>query len=157
MAKYKNYDYSQSLLIPVSLKDQLMPGTLEFAIHTLVEERLDVSVFDLINIFGTSPYMNYLIGKTDRKKIKVFGQVSLTHHRTDGTIEIRHQAVSRISLAFPVGRDINNGSNLIAFTGVFEKIAQIKVLDQKIGSHLGWCPGINLKTSRNFRFFVCGF
>jgi transposase len=46
MAKYKNYDYSQSLLIPVSLKDQLMPGTLEFAIHTLVEERLDVSVFD---------------------------------------------------------------------------------------------------------------
>ncbi len=46
MAKYKNYDYSQSQLIPVSLKDQLMPGTLEFAIHTLVEERLDVSVFD---------------------------------------------------------------------------------------------------------------
>jgi transposase len=46
MAKYKNYDYSQSLLIPVSLKEQLMPGTLEFAIHTLVEERLDVSVFD---------------------------------------------------------------------------------------------------------------
>jgi len=46
MAKYKNYDYSQSLLIPVSLQDQLMPGTLEFAIHTLVENRLDLSVFD---------------------------------------------------------------------------------------------------------------
>ena len=46
MAKYKNYDYSQSLLIPVSLQDQLMPGTLEFAIHTLVENRLDMSVFD---------------------------------------------------------------------------------------------------------------
>jgi len=45
MAKYKNYDYSQSLLIPVSLEDQLMPGTLEFAIHTLVENRLDMSVF----------------------------------------------------------------------------------------------------------------
>ena len=46
MAKYKNYDYSQSLLIPVSLEDQLMPGTLEFAIHTLVEGRMDMSVFD---------------------------------------------------------------------------------------------------------------
>jgi len=46
MAKYKKYDYSQSLLIPVSLQEQLMPGTLEFAIHTLVEERMDLSVFD---------------------------------------------------------------------------------------------------------------
>lgn len=47
MAKYKNYDYSQSLLIPVSLEDQLMPGTLEFAIHTLVEMRMDMSIFDV--------------------------------------------------------------------------------------------------------------
>ena len=47
MAKYKKYDYSQSLLIPVSLEDQLMPGTLEFAIHTLVESRMDMSVFDV--------------------------------------------------------------------------------------------------------------
>jgi len=46
MAKYKPYDYSQSLLIPVFLQEQLMPGTLEFAIHTLVEERMDLSVFD---------------------------------------------------------------------------------------------------------------
>jgi transposase len=46
MAKYKRYDYSQKLFIPVSLEDQLMPGTLEFAIHTLVETRMDMSVFD---------------------------------------------------------------------------------------------------------------
>ena len=46
MAKYKRYDYKQSLMIPVSLEEQLMPGTLEFAIHTLVESRLDMSVFD---------------------------------------------------------------------------------------------------------------
>ena len=46
MAKYKPYDYSQTVLLPVSLTDQLMPGTLEFAINTLVEERLDVSQFD---------------------------------------------------------------------------------------------------------------
>ena len=46
MAKYKPYDYSQTVLLPVSLSDQLMPGTLEFAINTLVEERLDLSQFD---------------------------------------------------------------------------------------------------------------
>ena len=41
MAKYKTYNYSQTVLLPVSLEDQLMPGTLEFAIHTLVEKRMD--------------------------------------------------------------------------------------------------------------------
>ena len=46
MARYKNYDYSQDVLIPVSLEEQLMPGTLEFAIHTLVETRMDTSIFD---------------------------------------------------------------------------------------------------------------
>jgi transposase len=46
MAKYKRYDYSQSVLIPVSLEQQLVPGTLEFAIHTLVDKRMDMSVFD---------------------------------------------------------------------------------------------------------------
>ncbi len=46
MAKYKSYDYSQMVLLPVSLEDQLMPGTLEFAIHTLVETRMDMGMFD---------------------------------------------------------------------------------------------------------------
>ena len=32
--------------MPVSLEQQLMPGTLEFAIHTLIETRMDLSVFD---------------------------------------------------------------------------------------------------------------
>jgi len=45
MAKYKSYDYSQSVLLPVSLEGQLMPGTLEFAIHALVETRIDTSIF----------------------------------------------------------------------------------------------------------------
>ena len=46
MAKYKAYDYRQRVFLPVSLADQLMPGTLEFAIHTLVETRLDTSGFE---------------------------------------------------------------------------------------------------------------
>ncbi|MBN2111027.1 MAG: IS1182 family transposase [Methanosarcinaceae archaeon] len=46
MAKYKPYNYAQDMFIPVSLKDQLMPGSLEYAIHTLVDERMDMSLFD---------------------------------------------------------------------------------------------------------------
>jgi transposase len=46
MAKYKPYDYAQTVLVAVSLEEQLMPGTLEFAIHTLVETRMDMSIFE---------------------------------------------------------------------------------------------------------------
>jgi transposase len=46
MAKFKTYDYRQRVLLPVSLEDQLMPGTLEFAIHSLVEKRLDMAIFE---------------------------------------------------------------------------------------------------------------
>jgi len=46
MARYKYYDYNQLMLVPVSLKEQLMPGTLEYAINHVVEERLDLSIFD---------------------------------------------------------------------------------------------------------------
>jgi hypothetical protein len=44
MAKYKRYDYNQTVLLPVSREEQLMPGTLEFAIHTLVETRMDLII-----------------------------------------------------------------------------------------------------------------
>jgi transposase len=46
MAKYKRYDYKQMLMLPISLEDQLTPGTLEFGIHTVVETCMDLSVFD---------------------------------------------------------------------------------------------------------------
>lgn len=46
MAKFKAYDYRKMVFLPVSLEEQLLPGTLEFAIHTLVEDRLDTSSFE---------------------------------------------------------------------------------------------------------------
>ena len=46
MAQYKPYDYDQLMMVPVSLEEQLIPGTLEYAIHHVVEERLDLSMFD---------------------------------------------------------------------------------------------------------------
>src|SRR5262249_4971787 len=46
MARYKRYAYAQTAMIPVSLEKQLMPGTLAFAIHVLVQRRGDRSSFD---------------------------------------------------------------------------------------------------------------
>jgi hypothetical protein len=46
MARYKTSDYRQRVFLPVSLEDQLMPRTSEFAIHTLVDKRLDRSIFE---------------------------------------------------------------------------------------------------------------
>ena len=46
MPKYKKDESRQMVILPVSFEDQLVPGTLEFAIHTLVETRMDLSRFD---------------------------------------------------------------------------------------------------------------
>ena len=45
MARFKPYDYNQLMMVPVSLEKQLEPGTLEYAIHHLIEERVDSSMF----------------------------------------------------------------------------------------------------------------
>jgi len=37
--------FSQNLLIPISLQEQIMPGSLEEAIQTLVDTRMDMSFF----------------------------------------------------------------------------------------------------------------
>jgi len=46
MAKYKPYNYDQMVMIPITLKEQLEPGTLEYTIHQLVETRIDTSIFE---------------------------------------------------------------------------------------------------------------
>ena len=46
MAKFKPYNYDQLVMIPISLQDQLEPGTLEYTINTLVEKHIDLSVFE---------------------------------------------------------------------------------------------------------------
>ena len=46
MPRFKHYDYDQLMMIPVSLEQQLMPGTLEYAIHRLIDERIDTTIFD---------------------------------------------------------------------------------------------------------------
>ncbi|MFO7890303.1 MAG: IS1182 family transposase [bacterium] len=46
MARYKPYNYTQLRMIPVSLEQQLVSGTLEHTIHMVVEHEIDISIFD---------------------------------------------------------------------------------------------------------------
>lgn len=46
MARFKPYDSNQMVMIPVTLKDQIQPGTLEYTIHEMIEKKVDISVFE---------------------------------------------------------------------------------------------------------------
>jgi transposase len=46
MAKYKPYDLKQTKMIPLSYADQIIEGSFEYALGEIVEEHLDLSVFD---------------------------------------------------------------------------------------------------------------
>jgi transposase len=46
MARYIPYDPKQSPLLVINYEDQLQPGTFEHALHYLIEQRLDLSVFE---------------------------------------------------------------------------------------------------------------
>lgn len=46
MARYKHYDYRQSKLLPVSFAEQILPGSFEQSLCYLIEQELDLSVFE---------------------------------------------------------------------------------------------------------------
>jgi transposase len=46
MARYKHYDYGQKKLLAVSFEQQILPGTFEYTLHQMIEEHIDLSVFD---------------------------------------------------------------------------------------------------------------
>jgi len=46
MARYKHYDLNQAKMIPLSYADQIVEGSFEYALNEIVEEHLDVSVFE---------------------------------------------------------------------------------------------------------------
>ena len=43
MARYKDYSYSQGVMIPVDFTKQITPGTIEHTIHWLVDNKIDLS------------------------------------------------------------------------------------------------------------------
>src|SRR5688572_3417954 len=56
MARYKPYDLNQAKMIPLSYADQIVEGSFEHALNEIVEEHLDLTVFD-------QRYANYETGR----------------------------------------------------------------------------------------------
>ena len=46
MARYKDYNYKQAKMIPISFQDQIIPGTFEHTLNYLIDHELDLSPFD---------------------------------------------------------------------------------------------------------------
>jgi transposase len=46
MPRYKHYDYGQKKLLAVSFEQQILPGSFEYTLHQMIEEHIDLSVFD---------------------------------------------------------------------------------------------------------------
>src|SRR5512143_2504792 len=46
MARYKSYDYCQGKFISVHFDRQILPGTFEYTLHYLIDNEIDLSLFD---------------------------------------------------------------------------------------------------------------
>lgn len=46
MARFREYSYDQTVMLPVVLGRQLQPGSFEYAINCLVDQCVERSVFD---------------------------------------------------------------------------------------------------------------
>jgi transposase len=66
MPRYKPYDYRQGLMVPVTPEEQFLEGSLEYALHHLIEERIDESWFEDLyanDEFGRPAYSPKLLLK----------------------------------------------------------------------------------------------
>ena len=46
MAKYKKYRYEQARFIPIHFDKQILPGTFEYTLSYLIDNEIDLSLFD---------------------------------------------------------------------------------------------------------------
>jgi len=46
MPRFKDYDYKQGKFLPVSFEKQILPGTFEYSLNVLIDDELDLSIFD---------------------------------------------------------------------------------------------------------------
>jgi len=46
MPRFKDYDYGQTVMLPIDFERQILPGTFEHSLHYLVDNELDLSLFD---------------------------------------------------------------------------------------------------------------
>jgi transposase len=46
MARFKPYDYGQMKMLPVSFREQILPGTFEYTLNHLIDHEVDLTVFE---------------------------------------------------------------------------------------------------------------
>jgi len=46
MARYREYDYSQGKFIPIHFDKQILPGTFEYSLNYLIDNEIDLTLFD---------------------------------------------------------------------------------------------------------------
>ena len=46
MARYKDYSYEQTKLIPIAFSQQILPGTFEYTLNYLIDNEFDLSPFE---------------------------------------------------------------------------------------------------------------
>ena len=46
MARYKHYEYDQGVFLPIFFDNQILPGTFEYSLNYLVDNEIDLSIFD---------------------------------------------------------------------------------------------------------------
>ncbi len=46
MARYKDYNYDQMKMIPVSYEQQILPGSFEYSLSYLIDNELELSAFE---------------------------------------------------------------------------------------------------------------
>jgi len=66
MARYKEYDYSQGKFIPIHFDKQILPGTFEYTLNYLIDNEIDLALFDSRYIndeMGAPPYDHAIILK----------------------------------------------------------------------------------------------
>lgn len=45
-ACFKPYDYKQIVMLPVDFEQQILPGTFEYSLHYLVDNELDLGIYN---------------------------------------------------------------------------------------------------------------
>ena len=45
MPNFKATNYNQDTMVVINFEEQIRPGTFEFVLHRLIEDKLDLSVF----------------------------------------------------------------------------------------------------------------
>ena len=45
MGRYRDYSYEQTVFLPINFNKQILPGTFEYTLHNLIDNKIDLSLF----------------------------------------------------------------------------------------------------------------